>query len=372
MNNSEFENLLKNALKDEKNPPDILNQRLTERISRLKKKSFWQNYNVKALTATAAAVIIVCVGAFNSKSFVVDYLRDTTTTNVKSELAKNETSNVQKGEDEKNGDTGVQDVKEALEEKTGIITREYKKEKVSVQEKKNNTMSQKKSESKETEQNINKNENTKSKTDRLISDLLPIGQEEVLEVAMVQAETTASGGMLARGIAVEKKSNFDCVLINDDSLTQEESKTLNEYVNAYISNQPVATCELGQTEAATAECETTENENIEQYKVLNNSENYYSVRVKLPNADEEHTTKNFTLDKKSCNVVGLSEVFSEYEDYCSEISDRVNQQLDKDDKAVYISAGDEDFYINEKEEVVITFEHEDGDTRKSELNIGRP
>ena len=106
------------------------------------------------------------------------------------------------------------------------------------------------------------------------------------------------------------------------------------------------------------------------YEVMSDTDNYYSVRVDAV-ADVGYTdefSSHYTVDKNTESIVTLDDVFSEVPQYKEKLYDNILSQMKqrmKDDENVqyYIGAdgfsgisGNEDFYMNDREEVVITYE----------------
>lgn len=106
------------------------------------------------------------------------------------------------------------------------------------------------------------------------------------------------------------------------------------------------------------------------YEVMADTDNYYSVRVDAV-ADVgfiDELSNHYTVDKNKESVVTLDDVYSDVPEYKERLYDNISSQMKqrmKEDENVqyYIGdggftgiSGNEDFYMNDREEVVITYE----------------
>ena len=128
---------------------------------------------------------------------------------------------------------------------------------------------------------------------------------------------------------------------------------------------------------------------VASYEVMADTDNYYSVRVDAVSdvGYIDEYSAHFTVDKNKESIVSLDDMYSGIPEYKEKLYDNICSQMKQRSEAdkdveYYIGSngfekvsGNEDFYINDCEEVVITYEkgtvapYEQGE---SVFNVGKP
>ena len=155
--------------------------------------------------------------------------------------------------------------------------------------------------------------------------------------------------------------------VNDAGADSENTAVQqSESVTDYVSNMRSMKMSLEAAEDSAADMPEVK----ASYEVMADTDNYYSVRVDAV-ADVgfiDELSNHYTVDKNKESVVTLDDVYSDVPEYKERLYDNISSQMKqrmKEDENVqyYIGdggftgiSGNEDFYMNDREEVVITYE----------------
>ena len=202
------------------------------------------------------------------------------------------------------------------------------------------------------------------------------GQNALL--GATKAESTAAGNYLqiaANGLGKALKTLNESVNIYLDGLyTDHTSNTLtvaSNFVDARIMEDNAQEGDYALDEVgAEKENLPTKSNMKNSYEVLCDGERYYSVKINTEFADtpEEKHSKTYTIDKQSETIVTLDDIYSQNPEYKSELYNNISTQMKnrtKNDESpkYYIEngiftqiTGDENFYINDMNEVVVCFD----------------
>lgn len=423
MKDSELEAILKRALSDDTEVPKELNEKLMRKISAKRKKSHFPTAVMKY--AAAAAIAAVGVGALVNGGYFSDKKG-----NDKSSIALTDKNSVTDGSkinpdnSEKPADVPeVQAAEANTEQKQNDTSSAAENKSENTKTNKNGASSKKSADKKKSSQNP-----TAKQNDTVYSIAYtgkPVQNEKQSDInAEAEAVSTADSGgsgykyleIAADGIgkALESlniiandyidehytayvaaaKGSADTVMfsmasgaaaVNDAGADSENTAAQqSEPATDDVSNMRSMKMSL---EEACEDSAADMPEVKASYEVMANTDNYYSVRVDAV-ADVgfiNEFSNHYTVDKNKESVVTLDDVYSDVPEYkerlYDNISSQMKQRMEEDENVQYYIgdggfsgiSGNEDFYMNDREEVVITYERgtvAPYDQGKSEFNVG--
>lgn len=405
MKDSEFEAILRQALADDTEVPKELNEKLMRKISARKKVRYFPVNGLKY--AAAAAVVAVGVGALVNGGYFSDKKG-----NDKSNIALTDKISVNDGS--KINPDNSEKPTEAPEVKTAEADTEQKQNSTSsaAEIKSENIKTNKNAESGKSTAGTKKSSQnpTAKQSDTAYSIAYtgkPVQNEKEADIkadteSVSAADTDGSGykylEIAADGIgkALESlnimandyidghytayvtsaKGSADTVMfsmasgaaaVNDAGADSENTAVQqSESVTDDVSNMRSMKMPLEAAEDSAADMPEVK----ASYEVMADTDNYYSVRVDAV-ADVgfiDELSNHYTVDKNKESVVTLDDVYSDVPEYKERLYDNISSQMKqrmKEDENVqyYIGddgftgiSGNEDFYMNDREEVVITYE----------------
>ena len=404
MKDFELEAILKEALADDSVPPPELNAKLVKRIKQKKKRP---SYVFNMRYAAAAAVIIVVGGAavFSNGGF--------TKTHTVGEVARTTTYN----SDNNSENANKQAVNPAYADdnvKTEAVTDILAESQVTD---KSEEKIQKSSTEVMSDRDNIVTGNEKNRADDIINSrpkntVAPQKESTLTEKThtdkMAVSEDKETGGNTLNQYIEIAAEGIGKAL---DSLNLSVNQYIGELYASHDVNMPAVAGMLrsgaGMPKLAdySAELEESQENTVNSggaeetakkviphsknsYDVLCDSEKYYSVKINTEFDDEPERvyTKTYTIDKKKEAIVALDDLYSDNVNYKAELYDNICSQMkermkENDNIQYYIDygfseiTGNEDFYFNNAEEVVITFEagavapYEQG---QSSFNVGTP
>lgn len=151
--------------------------------------------------------------------------------------------------------------------------------------------------------------------------------------------------------------------------TDELNEKINEYVSGFIKMYEEDKEAVG-TEVEEGWGESARYNITNDYKVITDNEKYFSVEITtcLVMAGGTEFKRDFTVDKTKECVIGLSDIYSDTENWkallTENIKHQMEEQMENDDAVMYFMgdmgfseiSGDENFYITESGDIVITFD----------------
>lgn len=405
MKDSEFEAILRQALADNTEVPKELNEKLMRKISARKKVRYFPVNGLKY--AAAAAVVAVGVGALVNGGYFSDKKgNDKSNIALTDKISVNDSSKINPDNSEK--------PTEAPEVKTAEADTEQKQNSTSsaAEIKSENIKTNKNAESgKSTAGTKKRSQNPTAKQSDTAYSIAytgkPVQNEKEADIkadteSVSAADTDGSGykylEIAADGIgkALESlnimandyidghytayiasaKGSADTVMfsmasgaaaVNDAGADSENTAVQqSESVTDYVSNMRSMKMSLEAAEDSAADMPEVK----ASYEVMADTDNYYSVRVDAV-ADVgfiDELSNHYTVDKNKESVVTLDDIYSDVPEYKERLYDNISSQMKqrmKEDENVqyYIGnggftsiSGNEDFYMNDREEVVITYE----------------
>lgn len=151
--------------------------------------------------------------------------------------------------------------------------------------------------------------------------------------------------------------------------TDELNEKINEYVSRFIKmyedDKDAVGAEYNKMTGESARYSITND-----YKVITDNEKYFSVEITtcLVMAGGTEFRRDFTVDKTKERVIELSDIYSGIEDWktllTENIKHQMEEQMENDDAVIYFIGdmgfsqitGNENFYITESGDIVITFD----------------
>lgn len=404
MKDFELEAILKEALADDSVPPPELNARLKKRIEQKKKRP---SYVFNMRYAAAAAVIIVVGGAavFSNGTFTKPHT---------GEIARTATYSADNNNGENANKQAVNsaytDENVKTEATTDILAQSQVTDKGTENIQKSSTavMSDR--------DNIVTG-NEKNRADDIINSIpkntvAPKKESTLTEQThtdkMAISEDKATGGNTLNQYIEIAAQGIGKAL---DSLNLSVNQYIGELYAVHDADMPAAVgvlrsvAETSMMADYNAELEEAQENMVNSgaaeekskevtpqaknsYDVLCDGERYYSVKINTEFEDEPEKvyTKTYTVDKGKEAIVALDDLYSDNDNYKTELYDNICSQMkeqmkENDNIQYYIGygfleiTGNEDFYINNAEEVVITFDagvvapYEQG---QSSFNVGTP
>lgn len=405
MKDSEFEAILKQALADDTELPKELNEKLMRKISARKKVRYFPVNGLKY--AAAAAVVAVGVGALVNGGYFSDKKgNDKSNIALTDKISVNDGSKINPDNSEK--PTEAPEVKTAeagTEQKQNSTSSAAEIKSENIKTNKNAERGKSTAGTKKSSQNP-----TAKQSDTAYSIAYtgkPVQNEKEADIkadteSVSAADTNGSGykylEIAADGIgkALESlnimandyidghytayvasaKGSADTVMfsmasgaaaVNDAGADSENTAVQqSESVTDYVSNMRSMKMSLEAAEDSAADMPEVK----ASYEVMADTDNYYSVRVDAV-ADVgfiDELSNHYTVDKNKESVVTLDDVYSDVPEYKERLYDNISSQMKqrmKEDENVqyYIGnggftgiSGNEDFYMNDREEVVITYE----------------
>ena len=406
MKDSEFEAILKQALADDTEVPKELNEKLMKKISARKKVRYFPVNGLKY--AAAAAVVAVGVGALVNGGYFSDKKgNDKSNIALTDKNSFNDSSKINPDNSEK--------PTEAPEVKTAEADTEQKQNSTSsaAEIKSENIKTNKNAESGKSTAGTKKSSQnpTAKQSDTAYSIAYmgkPVQNEKEADIKAytesVSAADTDDNGykyleIAADGIgkALESlnimandyidghytaytalaKGSSDTVMFSmanlqaaeNDAGADSENITAKQSAPIPDDENEVRSMRMGANEAL--EDSAADMPEVKaSYEVMADTDNYYSVRVDAV-ADVgfiDELSNHYTVDKNKESVVTLDDVYSDVPEYRERLYDNISSQMKqrmKEDENVqyYIGdggftgiSGNEDFYMNDREEVVITYE----------------
>lgn len=422
MKDSELEAILKNALNDDVLPPPELNAKLMERLALKKKKTFF-NLNFKGVAA-AAVIVLIATGVFVSD---YDFKKFTNNTEISSNVEnKFVADNYQKKSETNNSeyDSGMQeDTKTENADKEPAlsateVSERYRSIKSKVSDVKSDSSSNKMSDlsdkkkestviassgtvddvSSDTEETFVDNSLISGSSDKFEYKYLEIAAEGIGKALDSLNETVNSylGELYEQHysypMVASSYNNANEIVMSKSIEGSSPAPALKgEYKKFSGSAESTGGGEIKQNSAMTENAaeDTDTHEAHNDYQVLTDSKDYYCVRVNTEFADMPDViySNTYTVDKKAEAIVTLDDVYSENKNYKTElyenICNQMKERMEKDENTEYFIGeygfseikGDEDFYINDRNDVIITFDkgtvapYNQGE---SVFNVGNP
>lgn len=402
MKDSEFEAILEEALTDDRIPSEELNAKLIKRIANKKKMRFF-GFDVRY--AAAAAVVIAAGGAallsnnvFIRPGSVNELARETADTYGDSDSGNDSigkyTDNAPYTEektqpDAKTDTTSEQSAAESITgSKQNNVTAQKNDAKPVMSDKDNSAQSSAKSRAESIIVSRPKNNDTAQKESAVpeaaqaavtdLSEEKDAGSNTLNKYIEIAAEGIGKAldslNLTVNGYIGElyASHNTDMPAVSAARSYMAPAQAQTESLDSSVvgsggsaKKQPEATLDSNVAEDAAVKAEPQANNS---YEVLCDSQKYYSVKINTEFEDEpgELYTKTYTVDKKKEAVVTLDEMYSGKPGYKAELYDNICSQMERQmeqDKNIhyYIGygfseiTGEEDFYINSADEVVITF-----------------
>lgn len=405
MKDSEFEAILRQALADNTEVPKELNEKLMRKISARKKVRYFPVNELKY--AAAAAVVAVGVGALVNGGYFSDKKG-----NDKSNIALTDKISVNDGS--KINPDNSEKPTEAPEVKTAEANTEQKQNSTSsaAEIKSENIKTNKNAESAKSTAGTKKSSQnpTAKQSDTAYSIAYtgkPVQNEKEADIkadteSVSAADTDGSGykylEIAADGIgkALESlnimandyidghytayvasaKGSADTVMFSMASGAAAVNDAGADSKNTAVQQSESVTDDVRNMRSMKMSLEAAEDSAADMpevkasYEVMADTDNYYSVRVDAV-ADVgfiDELSNHYTVDKNKESVVTLDDVYSDVPEYKERLYDNISSQMKqrmKEDENVqyYIGdggftgiSGNEDFYMNDREEVVITYE----------------
>ena len=405
MKDSEFEAILRQALTDDTEVPKELNEKLMRKISVRKKVRYFPVNGLKY--AAAAAVVAVGVGALVNGGYFSDKKG-----NDKSNITLTDKNSVNDGS--KINPDNSEKPTEAPEVKTAEADTEQKQNSTSsaAEIKSENIKTNKNAESAKSAAGTKKSSQnpTAKQSDTAYSIAYtgkPVQNEKEADIkadteSVSAADTDGSGykylEIAANGIgkALESlnimandyidghytayvasaKGSADTVMFSMASGAAAVNDAGADSKNTAVQQSESVTDDVSNMRSMKMSLEAAEDSAADMpevkasYEVMADTDNYYSVRVDAV-ADVgfiDELSNHYTVDKNKESVVTLDDVYSDVPEYKERLYDNISSQMKqrmKEDENVqyYIGdggftgiSGNEDFYMNDREEVVITYE----------------
>lgn len=408
MKDSEFEAILKEALTDDRIPSEELNARLMKRIANKKKMRFF-GFDVRY--AAAAAVVIAAGGAALLSNNV--FIRPGSV----NELAR-ETADTYGYSDSGNDSIGkytdnapYTEEKTQSEAKTDTTSEQSAAESITGSKQNNSTAKKNEAKPVMSDKDNSAQSSAKSRAESII-----VSRPKSSDTAQKESTAPEAAQAAVTDLSGEKGTESNTLNKYIEIAAEGIGKaldSLNLTVNGYIgelyathnAEMPAVSAARSYIAPAAGSAKQAQTESLDgiaggsggsakkqpeialdsdvaedvavkaepqannSYEVLCNSEKYYSVKINTEFEDEPGTlyTKTYTVDKKKEAVVTLDDVYSGKPGYKAELYDNICSQMERQmeqDKDIqyYIGygfseiTGEEDFYINSAEEVVITFD----------------
>lgn len=185
-------------------------------------------------------------------------------------------------------------------------------------------------------------------------------------------------GDLARAVTIREYKDAEGYFAADIKIpeaeglgkaTDELNREISEYVEGFIKMYE-SDKEATGTEAKEDWGESARYNISNDYKIITNNDKYFSVEVTtcLVMAGGTEFKRDFTVDKASEKVISLEDVFGGDDDWKNKLYENIKAQMEKEmaenDAAMYFIGengfneitGDENFYITEGGDVVITYD----------------
>lgn len=185
-------------------------------------------------------------------------------------------------------------------------------------------------------------------------------------------------GNLARAVTIREYKDAEGYFTADIKIpeaeglgkaTDELNREISEYVEGFIEMYESDKAATG-ADAEEDWGESARYNISNDYKIITNNDKYFSVEVTtcLVMAGGTEFKRNFNVDKTAERVISLEDVFAGDDDWKSRIYESIKAQMEKEmaenDAAMYFIGengfneitGDENFYITEAGEVVITYD----------------
>lgn len=145
------------------------------------------------------------------------------------------------------------------------------------------------------------------------------------------------------------------------------NRAIDEYINGFVELYELSKEEAG---TETIEGETAHFNLTNQYRVVTNNDRWFSIEIStgLVMASGTEYQKHFTVDKQAEKIISLADLFADGYDYRGElyraIRAQMKEQMEADENIMYFEGewglseitGNENFYITEDDELVITFD----------------
>lgn len=185
-------------------------------------------------------------------------------------------------------------------------------------------------------------------------------------------------GDLARAVTVREYKDTEGYFTADIKIpeaeglgkaTDELNRKINEYVYGFIEMYE-SDKEASGTEAKEDWGETARYDISNDYKVITDNDKYFSVEITtcLVMAGGTEFKRDFTVDKEEERVIGLSDIYSSDSEWKEKLTlniiHQMEEQMANDEGVMYFIGdmgfseitGDENFYITDDGDIVITFD----------------
>lgn len=433
MKDSELEAILKQAISDDTEVPKKLNEKLMRKISAKRKKSHFPTAVMKY--AAAAAIAAVGVGALVNGGYFSDKNSNETDKIAMTDKGNNPSykndnpNNSQKPTDtdagkntdtDKSAGTNIKKTEKSTSSEAGEIKNKSNRNTAAAAAKKNE----------KSETATKQNTPAKQSRDYIVSGSANKEVESANTASQIGGAKPAAGNggggggkgykyleiaaenigkaleslnVIANDRIDEHYSTYTAMangsadtmmfsminpeLVNDADNGVSEKESADMKIDSSFANEDNTRSMKMASEDLAEESSCDKPEITAGYVVMADTKNYYSVRVDAETNDRfaDEYSAYYTVDKNKDSIVTLDDIYSDVPQYrqklYNNICSQMTQRMEEDKNTEYYIGeggfesitGDEDFYLNNSEEVVITYR--DGTVApygqgKSEFNVG--